>query len=43
MNLSTKKKQIHRHREQTYGCQGRGEEGVGWMGSLGLVDANYYN
>ena len=22
MNLSTKQKQTHRHREQTYGCQG---------------------
>ena len=22
MNLSTKQKQSHRHREQTYGCQG---------------------
>jgi len=31
MNLSTKQKQTHRHREQTYGCQGAGEE-VGWMG-----------
>ena len=40
MNLSTKQKQTHR--EQTCGCQ-RGEgEGVGWMGSLGLLDANYY-
>jgi len=25
MNLSMKQKQIHRHREQTYGCQGLGE------------------
>ena len=24
MNLSTKQKQIHRLREQTYGCQGEG-------------------
>jgi len=40
MNLFTKQKQTHRHREQTYGCQGGGE-GVGWTGSLGLVDANY--
>ena len=29
MNLSTKNK-IHRHREQTCGCQGKGREGVGW-------------
>ena len=27
------------HKEQTQGCQG---EGVGWMESLGLVDANCY-
>ena len=26
MNLSTKQKQIHRHRKQTHGCQGE----VGW-------------
>ena len=24
------------------GCQGRGGDGEGWTGSLGLVDANYY-
>ena len=42
MNLSTKQKQTHRHIEQTCGCQGRGGEGEGWAGSLGLVDANYY-
>ena len=24
MNLSAKQKQAHRHREQTYGCQGGG-------------------
>ena len=40
MNLS--KKQTHRHREQTSGCQGGGGEGERWTGSLGLVDANYY-
>ena len=28
MNLSTKQKQTHRHREQTCGCQGGG----GWGG-----------
>ena len=37
MNLSTKQKQTHRHREQTCGCGGKG-----WIGSLGLADANYY-
>ena len=30
----------HGHREQTCGSQQGG--GVGWMGSLGLIDANYY-
>ena len=40
MNLSVK--QTHRRREQTCGFQG--EEGAqeGWIGSLGLADANYY-
>ena len=33
--------QAHRHREQTWGCQGE-EGGEGWTGSLGLVDANLY-
>ena len=35
MNLSTEQKQIHRHREQTYGCQGGGErewDGLGIWG-----------
>ena len=40
MNLSTEQKQTYGHREQTYGCQEG--EGVGWTGSLGLVDTNYY-
>ena len=40
MNLPTKQKHTHRHREQTCGCQGgRGE---GWSGKLGLADAKYY-
>ena len=31
MNLSTKQKQIHKHREQTCGCQGEGGgQGMGW-------------
>ena len=38
--LIVKQKQTHRHREQTCGCQGC--VGEGWIGSLGLVDANYY-
>ena len=29
MNLPTKQKQTHRHREQTCGCQG-GEGGMDW-------------
>ena len=32
----------HRHGEQTWGCQVGREQGVGWTGSLGLVDANCY-
>ena len=30
MNMSTKQKQIHRYREQTYGCQGGWGWGMGW-------------
>ena len=40
MNLSKKQKQTHRHGEQTCGFQ-EGGEGVEWIGSLGIVDANY--
>ena len=40
MNLSTKQKQTHRHREQTCGCQ-RGD-GEGRTKSVGLADTNYY-
>ena len=39
MNLSTKQKQIHRHGEQTYDCQGgvgRKEDGWGVWGFLGV-------
>ena len=42
MNLSTKQKQTHKHREQIRGCQGGCGEGEGWTGNLGLVGANYY-
>ena len=42
MNLSKKQKQTYRHREQACGCQGGQGLRDGWMGSLGLVDANYY-
>ena len=31
---------IFRFSEQTCGCQGEGK-GVGWTGSMGLIDANY--
>ena len=40
MNLFTKQKQTHRHKEQIWVCQGVG--GKGWIGSLGLAYANYY-
>ena len=41
MNLYSKQKQAHRHKEQTCGCQAVGET-EGWAGSLELVEANYY-
>ena len=42
MNLSTKQKQTHKHREETSSCQGGGQVGQGRIGSLGLAEANYY-
>ena len=42
LNVFTKQKQTHGHREKTCGCQGGGKMGEGWTESLGLVDANYY-
>ena len=42
MNISMKQKGTYKYREQTCGCQGRGGVGEGWIGSLGLADANYY-
>ena len=42
MNLSTKQKQTHRHREQSCGCQGGGGLEEGRIGIWGLADANYY-
>ena len=42
MNFITKQKHNHRQRKQIYGCQGGRGMGEGWIGSLGLVDANYY-
>ena len=41
MNSSTKEKQTHRHREQTFGCQG-GVGGGEMDWSLGSADANNY-
>ena len=43
MNLFTKQKQTHRHREQTFDCQGGGTavREVRKV-SLGLADTNYY-
>ena len=38
VTLSTKQTQ----REQTCVCQGEGEAGEGWRGSVGLTDANGY-
>ena len=34
--------QTHRSRVQTCGCQGERRVEEGWIGSLGLADANYY-
>ena len=42
MHVSMKQEQTHRQREQTYGCQGGGGAGEGWIRSLGLAEANYY-
>ena len=42
MNFSMKQKQTRRHREQTSGCERRGEVRERWIGILRLVDANYY-
>ena len=39
MNLPTEQKRTNRPGEQTYVAKG---EGVGWTGSLWLVDANPY-
>ena len=41
MNLFTKQKQIHRHKEQTCSCDRR-MGGEGQSGSLQLANANYY-
>ena len=42
MNQSVEQKQTKKHgKTDLWLPRGRGE-GVGWTGSLGLVDANYY-
>jgi len=41
MNLPTEQKQIQDVEKRLVVAKGEGE-GVGWTGSLGLVDANYY-
>ena len=39
MDLSTKQKQTHRHREQTYGCQGgRGGSGMDWEFGIAVIN-----
>ena len=47
MNLSTKQKQTHRHREQTCFCQGEGEwgrEGLGvWVSRCKLLHLEWIN
>ena len=42
MILSTKQKQITEMKSILMVAMGGGGGGVGWTGSLGLVDANYY-
>ena len=39
MNLSTKQKQTQRRRLVVAEVE---RDGVGWTGSLGLIDSNYY-
>ena len=41
MNLSAKQKQTHRLENRLVAAKGKGE-GVGWTGSLGLMDENSY-
>ena len=48
MNLSTKQKQTHRHRDQTCGCQGgrRGRRGMDWefgAGRYNLLHLEWIN
>ena len=41
MNLSTKQKRLTDIKNRLVVAKGEGE-GLGWTGSLGLVDENYY-
>ena len=40
MNIPTKQRKTHRHREQIGCCQRR--DGLQWTKSLGLADTQYY-
>ena len=42
MNLTTKQKQTHGHREQSCGCQGRNGVREGWIQSLEVAQSNAY-
>ena len=42
MNIYTKQKQTHRHKEQTYCCQGGQGVREARIESFGLADANKY-
>ena len=42
MNLSTKQKRTHKHREQTCDCQGGGGREWDGLGGCGLADVSYY-
>ena len=42
MNPSTKQKQTHRYRTDMWLPRGK-KGGEGWIGSMGLADANYLN
>ena len=41
MNISMKQKQIHKENRLVV-TKGESGRGGGWIGSLGLADANYY-
>ena len=42
MNLTMIQKHDQNHREQTCDCRGVWRVREGWIGSLGLADANYF-